>query len=364
MLCSKEEPSMTLLIQSLQSATYEFADAFEVNEFYQDKGWTDGLPIVPPTEERVAACLAAAGLAPGEVIGVERVRQRPMTAEKVAVNAVMAGCKPVYMPVVVAVLRAMCQEQFNLHGSSASTGGSAPFIVVNGPIRIAIGMNATHNVLANGNRANATIGRAIRLVLINVLGVVPGQLDRSTLGHAGKFTFCIAEDEEDSPWIPLAQERGIPAGTSAVTVMAGEAPRQVMNEWTHDPEEIMATFAAEMRHNMLTYSVWSGNYAVIIPKQLRELLVAAGWQKQHIREYIYRAARVLRREWATVGKANIVQRSGGPHQEFAALKAPDDLLVVAAGGSAGGFGAVIPPWLGSKARAVTQAIDLPPQEGL
>jgi hypothetical protein len=271
----------------------------------------------------------------------------------------MAGCKPAYMPVVVAILRAMCQEQFNMHGSSASTGGSAPFIVVNGPIRTMLGMNATHNVLANGNRANATIGRAIRLVLINVLGVVPGQLDRSTLGHAGKFTFCIAEDEEDSPWVPLAQERGIAAGSSAVTVLAGEAPRQVMNEWTHDPEEIIATFAAEMRHNMLTYSVWSGNYAIIIPKQLRELLVAAGWQKHHIREYIYQAARVRRREWATVGKANIVNRSGGPNQEFTALKSPDDLLVVAAGGPAGGFGAIIPPWLGSKARAVTQAIDLP-----
>ena len=181
----------------------------------------------------------------------------------------------------------------------------------------------------------------------------------------GKFTFCIAEDEEDSPWVPLAQERGMAAGTSAVTVLAGEAPRQVMNEWTHDPEEIMATFAAEMRHNMLTYSVWSGNYAMIIPKQLRELLVAAGWQKHHIREYIYRAARVRRREWSSVGKANIVNRSGGPNQEFTALKSPDDLLVVAAGGPAGGFGAIIPPWLGSKARAVTQAIDLPAaQEGL
>jgi hypothetical protein len=132
-----------------------------------------------------------------------------------------------------------------------------------------------------------------------------------------------------------------------------------MNEWTHDPEEIMATFAAEMRHNMLTYSVWSGNYAMIIPKQLRDILVAAGWQKHDIREYIYRTARVLRREWTTVGKANIVHRSGGPEQQFTALQSADDLLVVAAGGPAGGFGAVIPPWLGSKARAVTHAIDLP-----
>jgi hypothetical protein len=220
-------------------------------------------------------------------------------------------------------------------------------------------MNATHNVLGNGNRANATIGRAVRLVLINLLGCIPGQLDRSTLGHPGKFTFCIAEDEEGSPWQPLAQERGIPAGLSAVTVLACEAPRQVMNEWTHDPEEILETFAAEMRHNMLTYSVWSGNYALIIPKQLRELLVTAGWHKQHIRDYIYRSARVLRRDWAAVGKANIVHRRGGPNEVFTALRSPDDLLVVAAGGPAGGFGAVIPPWFGSKAQTVTQAIELP-----
>jgi hypothetical protein len=108
---------------------------------------------------------------------------------------------------------------------------------------------------------------------------------------------------------------------------------------------------------MLTYSVWAGNYALVIPKQLRELIVAAGWQKQDIRDYIYSAARVLRRDWASVGKASIVQRSGGPHQEFTALRSPDDLLVVAAGGPAGGFAAVIPPWLGSRSRAVTRAID-------
>jgi hypothetical protein len=341
----------------LQSTTYELDDALEVNEFYQDQGWTDGLPIVPPTAERVAACLAAAGLSPSDVIGVEQVRQRPLMAEKVAVNTVMAGCRPEYMPVVVAILRAMVQEPFNMHGSTASTGGSAQFIVVNGPIRTALGMNATHNVLANGNRANATIGRAVRLVLINLLGVIPGQLDRSTLGHPGKYTFCIAEDEEDSPWMPLAQMRGVPPGMSAITVFACESPRQLMNEWTHDPEEILATFAAEMRHNMLTYSVWSGNYAMLIPKQLRELIAAAGWRKEDIQAFIFRHARLLRREWATVGKANIVDRSGGPNQEFTALKEPAGLLVVAAGGPAGGFGAIIPPWLGSKARAITQVID-------
>ena len=351
---------MTLPTPALRSAAYDLADALDVNEFYQQQGWTDGLPIVPPTEERVWACLEAAGLAPSDLVGIERVRQRPISAEKVAINAIMAGCLPAYMPVVVAILRAMCQEPFNLHGSTASTGGSAQFVVVNGPIRTALGMNATHNVLANGNRANATIGRAIRLVLINVLGCVPDQLDRSTLGHPGKYTLCIAEDEEYSPWTPLAQERGVPVGMSGITVLACEAPRQLLNEWTHDPEEILETFAAEIRHNMLTYSVWAGNYALVIPKQLRELIVAAGWQKKDIRDYMYRAARVSRRDWATVGKANIVHRSGGPNQEFTALHSPDDLLVVAAGGPAGGFGAVIPPWFGSKAQAMTQVIETPP----
>ena len=344
--------------QSLRSKRYDLTDAFAVNEFYHAKGWTDGLPIVPPTEERVSECLDAAGFAPGDIIGIEQVRQRPIIAEKAAINAVLAGCLPAYMPVVVAVLGAMCDAQYNLHGTSASTGGAAPFIVVNGPVRTLIGMNATHNVLGNGNRANATIGRAIRLVLINVLGVIPGEMDRSTLGHPGKFTFCIAEDEEDSPWVPLAQEREIPEGQSAVTVMAAGAPRQIMNEWTADPEQILETFAAEMRHNMLTYSVWAGNYVLVIPKQLRDLLVGAGWQKRDIREYIFRSARVVRSDWAKVGKANIVDRSGGPMQEFTALKEPTDLLIVAAGGPAGGFGAVIPPWLGSKARAVTKPIDL------
>ncbi len=344
--------------QLLRSKRYDLTDAFAVNEFYHAKGWTDGLPIVPPTEERVSECLDAAGFAPGDIIGIEQVRQRPIIAEKAAINAVLAGCLPAYMPVVVAVLGAMCDAQYNLHGTSASTGGAAPFIVVNGPVRTLIGMNATHNVLGNGNRANATIGRAIRLVLINVLGVIPGEMDRSTLGHPGKFTFCIAEDEEDSPWTPLAQEREIPEGQSAVTVMAAGAPRQIMNEWTADPEQILETFAAEMRHNMLTYSVWAGNYVLVIPKQLRDLLVAAGWQKRDIREYIFRSARLVRSDWAKVGKANIVDRSGGPMQEFTALKEPTDLLIVAAGGPAGGFGAVIPPWLGSKARAVTKPVDL------
>jgi len=337
------------------SAVYEVADAVEANELFQRNGWTDGLPVIPPTEDAVARFLDAAVLDAADVIGTEPVRRRSITAEKLAIAAVMAGCLPEYMPVVVAAIQAMCQPEYALHGSTASTGGSAPFIVVNGPIRLALGMNTTHNALANASRANATIGRSVRLVLLNVLGGVPGQLDRSTLGHPGKFTFCVAEDEEGSAWLPLSVERGVPAGTSAVTALQVESPHQIMNEWTHDPKEILDTYAAAMRSNMLTYSIWEGNYAFVIPKQHREIFAAAGWNKQNIREYTFEAARVKRGEWRTVGKASVAERKD-EEKVYRALRSPDDLLVISAGGPAGGFGAIIPPWYGKKSLAVTVPI--------
>jgi hypothetical protein len=259
------------------------------------------------------------------------------------------------MPVVVALVRAVCEPAYGLHGCTASTGGSAPFVVVNGPIRREIGMNATHNALANGSRANATIGRALRLLIINVLGGIPGGLDRSTLGHPGKFTFCVAEDEEDSPWAALAAERGVPAGVSAVTVLAAESPHQVMNEWTRDPREILDTYAAAIRANMLTYSIWAGNYALVIAKQQRDTITAAGWRKADIREYVFKAARVRRADWRTVGKSAVASRKD-EDAVYTALRSPDDLLVVAAGGPAGGFGVVVPPWYGAKSLAVTKTI--------
>ena len=285
----------------LVSNTHEVEDAFAANELFQSKGWTDGLPIVPPTPDGVRAFLDAGGLTPDDVVGVEPVRRRRIMAEKVAIAALMAGCLPEYMPTVLAIIKAMCVPQFNLHGSSASTGGSAPMIVVNGPVRRALAMNATHNAFANASRANATIGRCLRLFILNVLGGHPGQLDRSTFGHPGKFTFCIAEDEEDSPWLPLSVQRGIPAGTSAVTVMAAESPHQVLNEWTHDPEELLDTYAAAVRANMLTYSIWHGNYAIFIARQNREVFSRANWSKQDIRNYMFEKCWVRRKEWRGVG---------------------------------------------------------------
>ena len=344
-----------MIVGGSVATQYEVEDAFEAIELFQRNGWTDGLPVVPPTPDRVARFLEQAGLTADSVVGVEPVRRRSITAGKVAINAVMAGCLPGAMPVVVAALEAMCDPAFSLHGCSASTGGSAPFVVVNGPVRTHIGMSATHCAFASGNRANMTIGRAIHLVLLNVLGNNLGELDRSTLGHPGKLSFCIAEDEEDNPWLPLAQERGVPPGRSAVTVTASESPHQILNEWTQNPRELLDTFVAAIQANMLCYSIWAGNYAMVIPKQPRQIFTAAGWQKRDIREYVFEKARVVRRQWRDVGKAEAAVR-GDEDRVFTAIQSPDDLLVVAAGGPVGGFGAIVPPWYGNKSLSVTRPV--------
>jgi len=338
----------------LISRSYEVADFAAAQELYHSNGWTDGLPVVPPTEPAVEACLEWALMPPDFLLGVEPVRGRPVTAGKLAINAVMAGCLPEHFPVVAAAWQAMMREEFLLHGVTSSTGGCAILVIINGPVRREIGANPGFNALGNSDRATAVIGRALRLALINLLDVRPGGIDRATLGHPGKFSYCLAEDEEDTDWEPLSVARGIPEGVSAVTVLAAMAPRQIMNEWTTDPREILETFAAEMRANQRHYSIYGGNYAIVIPKQLREHIQAAGWTRRHIAEFLYERARIHRAEWADVGKGSIVRDRGD--RVHAALGSPDDLLVVAAGGPAGGFGAVIPPWMGGRTKAVTAAV--------
>ena len=339
---------------SLQSRRYAAEDLGAAQELFHSRGWTDGLPIVPPTEAAVRACLEWVLMPPDQLVGMEPVRGRAITAEKLAVNAVMAGCLPPHFPVVVAAFTAMLREPFLLHGATSSTGGAAILIVVNGPIRRELGMSGTFNALGGSDRPSTSIGRAVRLVLRNLMDVRPGGVDRSTLGHPGKLSYCIAEDEEGTPWKPLADERGSPEHASSVTVMAAGAPRQFMNEWTTKPEEILDTAVAEIRANMRHYSIWPGNYALVLPPQLRAHFDAAGWSKADVRSYVFEHARMRRREWAEVGKGSVVGENG--EREYGALRTPDDLLVVAAGGPAGGFGAVIPSWYGSKSSAVTLAI--------
>ena len=338
----------------LSSSRYTLRDSEAVQDVYHSNGWTDGLPVVPPTSKAVEAFLEHANISADYLVGVEPVRNQRVTAEKLAINAVMAGCTPQHFPVVIAAWSALLQPEFLLHGATSSTGGCAIFMVINGPIRHEIGATGTFSALGNSCRATTVIGRAVRLGLINILDVRPGSIDRATLGHPGKLSYCVAEDEEDSQWLPLSEARGAPKGASAVTVMAALAPRQIMNEWTTAPEEILETFAAEIRANQRHYSIYSGNYAIVVAKQLRDHLNNAGWSKADIGRFIYERARIHRREWADVGKGAIVQDRGD--SEYCALKSPDHLLVVAAGGPAGGFGSVIPPWLAHRTAAVTMPI--------
>ena len=339
---------------NLFSKYYDLNAACDVQEFYHSRGWTDGFPIVPPTPDAVEACLDWVNMSADELIGIEPVRERPVIAEKLAINAVMAGCLPVHFPAVVTAWSAMLKPEFLLHGATASTGGCAILVILNGPVRKEIAARSDFNVLGSSDRATSVIGRAIRLALINLLEVRPGAIDRSTLGHPGKISYCIAEDEEGTQWQSVAETRDIPGDVSAVTVFAAGAPRQIMNEWTTNPEEILDTYAAEMRANMRNYSIWSGNYVVVIPKQHRDHLHSAGWTKADVAEYLYRTARIKRGEWSSVGKGSVVRGKGD--LEYTALPSPDHLLVVAAGGPAGGFGVIIPPWLGTKSLAVTVAI--------
>jgi hypothetical protein len=184
----------------LTSKTYTVDDIHAVQELYHANGWTDGLPIVPPTRDAVHACLEWAMTPPDQLLGIEPVRAVPITAEKLAINAVMAGCLPMHFPAVVTAFAAILRPEFLLHGATSSTGGCAVLIILNGPIRRELGAAGSFNALGNSDRATAVIGRAIRLALINILEVRPGGIDRSTIGHPGKFSYCVAEDEEDTSW--------------------------------------------------------------------------------------------------------------------------------------------------------------------
>lgn len=231
---------------TLRSAYLEVLDPLAAVDTYFEQGWTDGLPVVPPTEERIWAMLDAMGKQPSDILGALPVRARVITAEKLAINAVMAGCLSIYAPVLLAMIEALCDPAFSAHGPTASTSGMGILTIVNGPIASQIGLNAGENLFGPGWRANATIGRALRLVLRNVCGALPGILDRSCFGHPGKFTYCIAEDEAHSPWTPLHAERGIPPDEGAVTLFAGEGPHQVANHAAADPEAVLRTIADVM----------------------------------------------------------------------------------------------------------------------
>ncbi len=340
----------------LRSTRIEVADPLGAIETYFENGWTDGLPVVPPTEERVWAMLDAMGKQPGDILGEIPARARTISAEKVAINAILAGCLPAYAPILLAATEALCDPAFSVHGPTASTSGMGILIIVNGPIASQIGMNAGENLFGPGWRANATIGRALRLLLRNVCGSVPGILDRSCFGHPGKFTYCIAEDEARSPWTPLHVERGVPHDESAVTLFAGESPHQVANQSSTDPEAILATIADVMVAGG-RLSLSGQQFVVIIGGQHRRHLIDRRWTKKDVRTWLQTYAVRSAEELVRAGRLTRLADAGGSSRSYAAVADPEDILLVAAGGDTGGYSVVIPGWSGKfHSQAVTRMI--------
>mgnify|MGYP007123659744 FL=1 len=340
---------------ALMSHAIEFESAEQAVEAFYQKGWTDGLPVVPPTEEKVLAFLGAAGLAPDEILGAIPERNRVFTAEKVAINAVMAGCLPEYFPVVVAAVRGISRPEFGLHGVCASTAGSGILMVVNGPVANACGMNNGQNLMGPGNRANATIGRALRLVLYNLAG---REFDRSTLGHPGKYTYCIGENETGL-WKPLHVMRGFQKETSAVTLFAAEGPNQVQNHVALKPENILSTIADRMRALGSFNMGGDCECAVIICPEHYETLVKDGWTKEGVREFLYENACRPLADLKRGGLNETPIEPGDEEKIVRAVSSPDHILLVMAGGGAGRFSACMPGWFSRHmSKAVTEPIGI------
>jgi hypothetical protein len=320
-----------------------------------DRGWTDGLPVVPPTPARVLRMLDGTSRAPDEIVAVVPPDLVPVTVEKCAINAVMAGCKPEYLPVVLAAVEAACTDAFNMHGLLCTTYFSGPVVIVNGPIAAQIGMNSGVNCLGQGNRANATIGRALQLVVRNVGGGVPGGIDRATLGSPGKYTFCFAEDEAGSPWEPLSVERGFAPGTSTVSVFGGHGPSSIVDQISRTPESLARSLAAKLRavhHPKLVMGM--GAVLVVSPEHAR-VFAAAGWTKARLRSELDALLAIAGAELAR-GAGGIEE--GVPAALAAGRTLPKfragDLAIVHAGGSAGMFSAIIEGWVsGEKGSQLT-----------
>jgi len=341
---------------ALAARRIEVGDLDDAIELFFAKGLTDGLPIVPPTEGRVMRMLAATPRAPQDVVAVVPPNLVPVTVEKVAINAVMAGCKPEYFPVVLASVEAACDERFNLHGVVATTYFPAPLIIVNGPIRHQIRMNAGHNALGQGNRANATIGRALPLVIRNVGGGRPGEIDKCTLGHPGKYTYCFAENEEANPWEPLHVERGFALQDSTVTLFAGEAPRGVMDQASRTAQSLCESLGRAIESVMHPKLHGLVDAVLVLSPEHARKCAADGWGKAEVRRAIQQAtARPLREllpdERCAEGMPpQLLGLTGDVPEAMLGMPLPkfrtdDQLTIVVAGSNAGMFSAIIGGWV-------------------
>ena len=328
---------------ALAAPAHEFEDEYDLQESYHARGWTDGLPIVAPTPERVERFLEAAGLAPETLLGEVPTREVRVTAEHAAINAVMAGCLPEYFPVVVAAVRAHLHEKANCHSTTGTLSGAVQTVVVNGPIRPEIGLECGAGCMGPGFRANATIGRALRLVVRNVCRAIPGVLDRASFSSPHRFSFCFGEDEEASPWTPMHVERGLAADQSAVTVHSAMTIDSAVDFVSRAPEGILDSILGVLRRHGIANDEFLGEdttVMLVVGPEHRRFFERAGWSKDDMRDYLF----------PKFGE------DPGPGGRVVGIGRKDGILICAAGGDGMGQTWVLLPHL---AIAITEPVIIP-----
>jgi hypothetical protein len=342
----------------LRSRRIEVADAEDDVEMMFTRGWSDGLPVVPPTEERVLAMLEGTTRAPDEVVATVPPDLVDVTVEKVAIAAVMAGCKPEYLPWVLTAVEAVCTDEFNMHGLLATTMPVGPVLVCSGPGTRRIGMNSGINALGQGNRANSTIGRALQLVVRNVGGGRPGEVDRATHGNPGKLSFCFAEADHESPYGTLAGQHGVEPGVDAITVFSGEGPRCIVDQLSRTPESLANTLAHQLRAMHHHKLVLAFDAILVMGPEHGRVFAEAGWDRDRILFELHMRlttpAGDLERGAGGIEEGIPVGMSQADLPKFT----PHGLMLAYAGGGAGLFSALIAGWVnGDKgSRPVTRPV--------
>lgn len=326
------------------------------NEFAAAQGWSDGLPMIAPTEAKVARFTSAVR-ADNETFAPISPRQIVPTLRSLAANAVMAGCKPEYFPVVLAGLKAVLDPAYNLHGTLATTHPCGQLMVVSGPIRTALEINCGSNCLGQGRRSNATIGRALQLILLNVGGAKPGDMDRATHGSPAKFAYCLGENEEVSPFPPFHVRRGFDAGDSVVTCMAAEAPHNINDHASNTGEGLIATIAGTMSQAGSNNVYLQGPSFVVLGPEHADTLARDGWTAESIQAALYERSKV---HVSRISAENLESWAGqGRHpvnDHYYPASSPDHINVVVAGGP--GKHSVFIPSFGNTA-AVSARVNLP-----
>lgn len=317
--------------QAFQSERFEVPDdIWEAQAFFEEKGWSDGLPVIPPTEERVAQMLAATKRKPEEIIGAMPPRWAQATVEKIAVNGVMAGCKPEYMPVLIAAVEALTDPKLNLYALQATTGGPAVMLIINGPVRNQLNINGGPNALGEGWRANATIGRFVQLVKRNIGGSFPGTTCKATLGWPGKYSICLGENEEASPWEPLHVERGFKNEDSTVTAISADASIRASDLDSTKAVGILTNFAHRMEGP-------SGPEAIMVicPEHAR-IIAGDGYSKYDVQKFIWERAAYRMKDLPEETFAQRVKRRSDlkltRESIIPVTDKPEDILVIVAGG--------------------------------